>query len=122
MTTAMMGPSSIFTIELPDGRVYTGAAVITSISVETPALEVTALGDSKKSSISGLITWEVELRGTGSLTTIQNLEGAMEAKRGADWMCPYCGRTWPRSQHKCWDGVNGCGANRPAMWWVKHDD
>lgn len=113
---------AIFTIELPDGRTYTGAAMATEIRMERPIGAAYLAGDDVRAFRPGVCTWEIELRGIGPLTAFDNLKGAIEAsERSIDWTCPYCGRTWLRSQHKCWDGFNGCGANRPAMWWVKHN-
>ncbi len=112
---------AIFTMELPDGRTYTGAAMAVEISVDRPVGEVFRFDDERVFN-PGPRTWEIQLRGIGPLTAFDNLEGAIEASgQAADWTCPYCGRAWSCSRHKCWDGVNGCGANRPAMWWVEHN-
>lgn len=110
--------SAIFTIEFPDGPVYTGKAVMASLTMDQPA---PCLFTDHNTFLSQPPTWEIELLGTGGLTVMTDDELAvtMEEQRAATrWACLYCGRTWPRSHHKCWDGVDGCGAGRPAVYGV----
>lgn len=122
MTSLRNTRDAIFTIEFPDGRTYTGAAMAVEISVDRPVGEVFLSSDDISTLRPGPRTWEIELRGIGPLTVFDDLREAIgPAEMGVDWTCPYCGRNWPPSQHKCWDGANGCGANRPAMWWVESD-
>lgn len=123
MATAVMDSrDAIFTVELPSGRVYTGAATGVSISENRPVSEVRRLDDDISAFSAGPCTWEIELRGIGPLTVAAGamfrdvLEDGPPERQG--WECPYCGNTWPHLKLKCWDGVNGCGATRPAMWWI----
>lgn len=123
MIPSDLSQQAIFTVEFPDGRAYTGKAIATSLSIATSPLDITEIGDDYHSYISGSQTWTIELQGVGNLLAVQGLDETINRDSNAThWECPYCGRSWSRSQHKCWDGVNGCGAQRPAMWWIKGDE
>jgi hypothetical protein len=125
MVAMMDSREAIFTIELPDGQVYTGVAMAVSFSEDCQVEEVRGRYDSDTSLFSaGPAVWEIELRGIGPLAVKgydmfhDLLKEGSRALEESEWTCPYCGRSWPHSQRTCWDGVHGCGANRPAMWWV----
>lgn len=112
---------AIFTIELPDGQVYTGSAMTVEISEEPQVRDVFPY-EKGLLQCTGPPIWEIELRGIGPLAVkgCDAFQGLLE--RGPSepegWECPYCGRNWRSTRHKCWDGVVGCGASRPAMWWI----
>ena len=119
---AMM-KEAIFTIEFGvDGRVYTGSAMSVEISEERSVGDVFLFEGDLSTFRPGPRTWEVKLRGIGPLTVSESGKFTDNLKQGTSaaqkWICPYCGRAWPRVRHKCWDGVDGCGAPRPVMWWI----
>lgn len=113
----ILGQRATITLEYPDGRVLSGDAFATQLTVSNDAsLDV---GDTLFRSYvrkRGLQEWELTFTGTGAITQRMEFEQALEKRRAApDWECPYCGATHPKSRQKCWDGVSGCGAFRPLL-------
>ncbi len=82
------GPAT-FTIEFPDGCVYTSGGF-------------------------ELRTWSAELQGTGTLELKRDafLEQVQSKCQAPEWECAYCGAIMPRERRQC----TACGAWRPFVY------
>lgn len=106
---------AIVTIEYANGKVFTGRAFATELSVSRNLIEVTEYGDSLPQYIPGLQTWSLEMRGVDALTMSQR--EMVERTHEDTWQCPYCGQVNEMELLSCglrrWDG---CGAPRPLTY------
>ncbi len=91
-------------LELQDGKVFTGRVMMSTLSVEQEPLEVTRWGDSARPFISTRSGWSMELQGTGSPTWTYggDLAPGIAARiLPQEWECEYCGRANDLKRQQC---------------------
>ena len=103
MSAVHLGDQCHITIEMPDGSVFSGNALMATVS---------CFGDDHWRE------WDVEFRGIGPLWFEERgifERNARKLRTEVEWKCPYCGAVMLRKHRQCNVRTALCGANEQIL-------
>ena len=92
------------TLETPDGYVWTGKAMMSTIEY--------GQAFDKFGTVNGPLDWRMDLVGVGSLELTQRDQFIKQVRGASTWRCVYCGALMQAADLKC----AGCGGWRPVIY------
>ena len=107
----MLGQEIKVTLEMKDGTVFSGTALMASINMER---DVLAYADDEPALSYGHSRWDMELRGIGKpLMTFENYAQEIKGKQAApEWACDWCEGVNLKKARRC----ENCGAHRSFVF------
>ena len=113
--TAILGKEARLTVEMPDGTIFMGNAMLIDITFNNNMQPFVA-PDSfvGEHFLVGQRTWEITARGISAMETERGayVEQVRQVRQAAEWKCDRCGAVWPRSVNRC----SACGFYRSVVY------
>lgn len=104
MVSKLLGSEARLTIEHPDGRVYTGIALVTQVTMSAEVQKFREWGSDNYSHIPGVGKWSISAEGIGPLITEQRGDHIVQmhkSRTASEWKCDRCGTVWPHEINRC---------------------
>jgi len=110
---SVLGQKVIVYLELANGAVLSGQAVVAELTVNTSPLEYRSFGSQWSQHVGGWQDWKLTLTGDGEPTfTFEQRERIKQEVEKVEWYCLFCGAVMPKAERKC----EGCGAWRSFVY------
>ena len=110
-----LGQKMMVTLEMADGKAWTGKVVIASISMDVPPLYHQFLDGDDVMFSQDRPGWSMTLEGHGDLSLIQRaafIGRTVERQAAPEWECAFCGAVMGKAKKQC----AGCGGWRSFVY------